>query len=221
MIYLIWTMSHHFTESATFRDIGGSPLRPHDVIPLPAHAPQGPAGVDDELRVVGDHLPVVGGVVGRDEHAVVTDQRLAAQRHALHLQVVVPHAVGRRDVRVVVVDLRAQVLQFLDQLETRALADVVHESPSFELIEKLEHLGAEVDYNDPHVPSTHRMRHYDLQMKSVALSRESLVGYDCVLVAAHHAAYDWQMIADHAKLIVDTRGALRGVSGKRDHIVGA
>ena len=37
--------------------------------------------------------------------------------------------------------------------------DDVRESPSFELIEKLEHLGAQVDYNDPHVPQTHKMRH--------------------------------------------------------------
>ena len=46
--------------------------------------------------------------------------------------------------------------------------DDVRESPSFELIEKLNELGAHVDYNDPHVPATHRMRKYgDLGMKSV------------------------------------------------------
>jgi UDP-N-acetyl-D-glucosamine dehydrogenase len=42
-----------------------------------------------------------------------------------------------------------------------------------------------------------------------------------VLVATHHKAYDWQLIADHANLIVDTRNALATVSGKRDHIVKA
>jgi UDP-N-acetyl-D-glucosamine dehydrogenase len=99
--------------------------------------------------------------------------------------------------------------------------DDVRESPSFELIEKLEHLGAEVDYNDPHVARTHKMRHHDLQMESVGLSAESLARYDCVLVATHHQAYEWQMIADHAKLIVDTRNAMRDVKGKRDHIVSA
>jgi UDP-N-acetyl-D-glucosamine dehydrogenase len=99
--------------------------------------------------------------------------------------------------------------------------DDVRESPSFELIEKLEHLGAHVDYNDPHVPQTHRMRHHDLQMKSVELTPENLKSYDCILVATHHQAYDWQMVADNAKLIVDTRNALNGVTGKRDHIVKA
>jgi UDP-N-acetyl-D-glucosamine dehydrogenase len=99
--------------------------------------------------------------------------------------------------------------------------DDVRESPSFELIEKLEQLGAEVDYHDPHVPTTHKMRRHDLHMKSIELSPQTLKAYDCVLVATHHAAYDWQMIADSAKLIVDTRNALDRVKGKREHIVKA
>src|SRR4029077_9163625 len=76
--------------------------------------------------------------------------------------------------------------------------DDVRESPSFELIEKLEELGAAVDYNDPHVPKTHKMRRHDLQMTSVPLTPQSLASYDCVLVATHHAVYDWQLIADNA-----------------------
>ena len=98
--------------------------------------------------------------------------------------------------------------------------DDVRESPSFELIEKLTDLGAAVDYNDPHVPATHHMRKYgDLGMKSVALTPAVVADYDCVLIATHHKAYDWQMVAAHAKLIVDTRNALKDVTGRRDHIV--
>ncbi len=97
--------------------------------------------------------------------------------------------------------------------------DDVRESPSFELIEKLEELGAHVDYNDPHVPQTHKMRHYDLEMKSVEFSPASLKSYDAVVIATHHKAYDWQIVADNAKLILDTRNATRDVKGKRDHIV--
>jgi UDP-N-acetyl-D-glucosamine dehydrogenase len=99
--------------------------------------------------------------------------------------------------------------------------DDVRESPSFELIEQLEHLGAEVDYHDPHVPATHKMRHHDLQMKSIELSPASLATYDCVVVATHHAAYDWQMIADHAGLLVDTRGVTRHLRGERKNVVQA
>ena len=58
-------------------------------------------------------------------------------------------------------------------------------------------------------------------MSSVPLSPESLKQYDCVLIATNHAAYDWQMVADNARRVVDTRNALRNVKGRRDHILGA
>jgi UDP-N-acetyl-D-glucosamine dehydrogenase len=103
----------------------------------------------------------------------------------------------------------------------KADVDDVRESPSFELVEKLEELGAVVDYNDPHVPRTHKMRRHDPQMQSVELTPETVGGYDCVIVATKHAAYDWQMVADHAPLVVDTRNALAEVTGRRDHIVKA
>ncbi|MEM9347286.1 MAG: nucleotide sugar dehydrogenase [Planctomycetota bacterium] len=99
--------------------------------------------------------------------------------------------------------------------------DDVRESPSFELIEQLVRLGADVDYNDPHVASTHKMRKYDLKMTSVELSAEALTGYDCVLIATNHSAYDWAMIAEHASLVVDTRGAMRALDGEYTHIINA
>lgn len=99
--------------------------------------------------------------------------------------------------------------------------DDVRESPSFELIEKLEHLGATVDYHDPHVARTHKMRRYDLQMESIQLTPQNLAAYDCVVISTHHSVYDWQMIADNARLIVDTRNATRNVTGPRTHIVSA
>jgi UDP-N-acetyl-D-glucosamine dehydrogenase len=97
--------------------------------------------------------------------------------------------------------------------------DDVRESPSFELIEKLSELGAHVDYNDPHVAQTHRMRRHDLKMNSVPLTPAKLAEYDAVVIATHHKAYDWQLVADHARLIIDTRNALSKVAGRKDHIV--
>ncbi len=99
--------------------------------------------------------------------------------------------------------------------------DDVRESPSFELIEKLDELGAAVDYNDPHVAATHKMRRYDLQMRSVPINNEMLATYDCVLIATNHTAYDWQQIADYAKLVIDTRGAMRNIKSPKAEIVSA
>jgi UDP-N-acetyl-D-glucosamine dehydrogenase len=86
--------------------------------------------------------------------------------------------------------------------------DDVRESPSFELIEKLEHLGAHVDYHDPHVDKTHKMRRHDLQMTSVPLTATTIASYDCLLISTNHKAVDYKLIAQHAKLVVDTRNAM-------------
>ncbi|MFN3167561.1 MAG: nucleotide sugar dehydrogenase [Phycisphaeraceae bacterium] len=99
--------------------------------------------------------------------------------------------------------------------------DDVRESPSFEIIERLQELGAAVDYHDPHVPATHRMRKHDLQMRSIDWSPDALAGYDCVVVATHHAAYDWAQVGQHAKLIIDTRGVMRGVEPVAARVVQA
>ena len=99
--------------------------------------------------------------------------------------------------------------------------DDIRESPSFEIIEQLVAIGANVSYNDPHVPETHKMRKYNLGMQSVELNQDTLKDYDCVVISTNHKAYDWQMIADHANLIVDTRGALRQVSCDASKVVQA
>ena len=46
-------------------------------------------------------------------------------------------------------------------------------------------------------------------MKSVPITAETLKSYDCVVVSTNHAAFDWATIAKHARLVVDSRDALR------------
>jgi len=99
--------------------------------------------------------------------------------------------------------------------------DDVRESPSLELIELLRNKGAKVDYNDPHIPRTHKQREYDLKMKSKKLSERMLAGYDVVLIATHHSAYDYAWIVKHAQLVVDTRNATADVKSGRRKIVKA
>jgi UDP-N-acetyl-D-glucosamine dehydrogenase len=88
--------------------------------------------------------------------------------------------------------------------------DDTRESPSLKLIELLMQNGAEVDYNDPYVPKTKKMRKYDLNKSSVPLTRESLKQYDCVVISTNHSSYDYPFIAEHAALVVDTRNAISG-----------
>ena len=86
--------------------------------------------------------------------------------------------------------------------------DDVRETPAAEIIQRLADLGAEVSYHDPHVPHFPRMRKYEFRMDSVDLTREALHACDCVLIVTNHEAIDWQLIAQEAKLIVDTRNVM-------------
>lgn len=99
--------------------------------------------------------------------------------------------------------------------------DDVRESPSLELIELLKSGGAKVDYNDPYLPQTHKMREYDLKMKSVPLTAAKLKSYDCVLISTNHSDYDYKWIVKNAKLVVDTRNATAAVKSGRSKIVKA
>ncbi len=99
--------------------------------------------------------------------------------------------------------------------------DDVRESPSFKLIEELLQRGALVDYNDPYVPRTWKMREYDFKMESKELTPESLSSYDAVVVSTDHSSYDWDFIVEHARLVVDTRNATKGVTRGREKIVKA
>ena len=96
--------------------------------------------------------------------------------------------------------------------------DDPRESPSFELMELLLAGGAEVTYNDPHVPRLPRMRHHQVPDMSSLLTPELLAAQDCVLIATDHSAYDYEFIVRHAALVVDTRNATRHVVAGREKI---
>lgn len=100
--------------------------------------------------------------------------------------------------------------------------DDPRESPSFVLLEELLNRGAEVTYNDPHVPRLPSMRHHDLpEISSQELTPEYLAEQDCVLIATNHSAYDYAFIVEHSKLVIDTRNATRDVQTLREKIVKA
>ena len=100
--------------------------------------------------------------------------------------------------------------------------DDPRESPSFRLWELLADRGAVLTYNDPHIPSLPKMRRFDLpEMNSCELTKEYLAAQDCVLIATNHSAYDYEFIAQHSKLIVDTRNATGAVASNRATIVKA
>lgn len=97
--------------------------------------------------------------------------------------------------------------------------DDPRESPSFTLMEMLLAGGAQLSYNDPHIPQLPEMRHHQVpDMTSVELTPETLAEYDCVLIATDHSAYDYDEIVRHSRLVVDTRNATRDVTAGREKI---
>lgn len=90
--------------------------------------------------------------------------------------------------------------------------DDTRESPALKMIDLLLQKGAEISYVDPHVPRLGKLRNYDFNLHSETLSKELLSRSDIVILCTAHAQFDYALIAANSNLLVDTRGALRGLT---------
>ena len=84
------------------------------------------------------------------------------------------------------------------------------ESPSLDVVKGLQEKGAIVSYSDPHVPF---IKLEGKKMKSTSITPAVLNSMDCAVILTDHSAFNYSMISEHAKLILDCRSALRGYSG--------
>jgi UDP-N-acetyl-D-glucosamine dehydrogenase len=82
--------------------------------------------------------------------------------------------------------------------------DDVRESPALDLLLLLRNRGAIVSYSDPHVPA--------LRLDGIELAaqpEDAAAAADCVVIVTDHSAFDYAGLVKRAKLIVDTRNALK------------
>jgi len=93
------------------------------------------------------------------------------------------------------------------------------ESPSYEVMKLLLEKGAEVYYNDPHIPRLKPGRKHGFKLESTPLTEETLAGMDAVMILTDHTAYDYEWIVSHSSLVIDTRNAAKGVKSNRERIV--
>lgn len=96
--------------------------------------------------------------------------------------------------------------------------DDMRESPSVEIMELIENKGAVVAYSDPHVAVFPKMREYHFELESEALTAENLASFDAVVLATDHDRFDYELIQQYARLIIDSRGKYRAPA---DHIIKA
>jgi UDP-N-acetyl-D-glucosamine dehydrogenase len=82
----------------------------------------------------------------------------------------------------------------------------LRESPALKILQLLGERGADLVYHDPHVP----------ELPELALQSEpldgALAGCDCAVIVTAHPELDVHAVVDGAPLVVDFRGATRGIA---------
>ena len=91
--------------------------------------------------------------------------------------------------------------------------DDVRESPALDIIHLLGRAGAKVTYSDPFVPVL-RGDGAIPQMEATE-PEASAAEADCVVIVTDHKAFDYSRILERARLIVDTRNALKGFTSEK------
>lgn len=87
--------------------------------------------------------------------------------------------------------------------------DDMRESPSVEIMELIDAKGGLVCYSDPHVPLFPKMREHHFELSSEPLTESNIASFDAVILATDHDKFDYSLIKQHARLIIDSRGKYR------------
>ena len=84
--------------------------------------------------------------------------------------------------------------------------DDMRESPSVELMELFSGKGAHIAYSDPFFPDFPKMRNHQFELQSTPITTKTLSSFDAVILATDHDSFDYDLIKEECKLIIDTRG---------------
>lgn len=94
--------------------------------------------------------------------------------------------------------------------------DDIRHSPSLKVMEIMIQKGfGEVMYNDPHVPEVEL---FGKKFRSQILTKEFLNSVDCVFIGTDHSSYDFKMIVENSKIVVDSRNATKEILQHREKI---
>ncbi|MEF2246382.1 nucleotide sugar dehydrogenase [Paenibacillus sp. IITD108] len=93
------------------------------------------------------------------------------------------------------------------------------ESPSIEIYEMLNYLGAKITVNEPNIDLIYDKKGNIIENKE--LSYHELANYDCIVILTAHSVYQPELIVKYADLIVDTRNLLDGYIDDKIVLLGA
>lgn len=88
--------------------------------------------------------------------------------------------------------------------------DDMRESPAIKVIDLLSKHNPEIVYHDPYVPE---YKYDGITMNSVDLTDEEIEKADAVLILTAHTDVDYGRVAEHARLVLDTRNATKTING--------
>jgi len=89
--------------------------------------------------------------------------------------------------------------------------DDVRESPAVDIAHLLLRLGARITYSDPHVPTVRLNGEEHESADQDEMTRTA----DCVVILTDHSGVDYAAVLESAKLVVDTRNALKGFNSEK------
>lgn len=89
--------------------------------------------------------------------------------------------------------------------------DDLRESPALDIAHLLQHKGARVTFSDPYISRT--VNHEGIEIERLA-EDAALKSADCVVIVTDHRNVDYGNVSRTARLVVDTRNALKAYPGE-------
>ncbi len=99
--------------------------------------------------------------------------------------------------------------------------DDTRHSPALRILQLLHECGfEEVSYADPYVPQVHiPTSNGKRSLSSVEATAERVREADVVVIVTNHDAFPYEMIAENARTIIDTRNALKDVPRNPENVI--
>jgi UDP-N-acetyl-D-glucosamine dehydrogenase len=96
--------------------------------------------------------------------------------------------------------------------------DDMRESPALKIIDLLIKEDAHVEYYDPYIPSLPETRKFRFNLQSVDLEKIQDSQYDAAVIVTDHSNIDYQQVLKKARIVIDTRNALKQEGIKSEKI---